>query len=622
MNTSPVSNILGGNFDDKKNKLQWKGTLEDLKAFVLTEIDEETAASNNWRSPGGGSWNFESQALTVAWQTKSQNIYFGGEKGSDLTQRVRKFLYDRNGASKNTSYTALDESLLHEEDQHITSHSDHEKQGEVVIHSAGVNRDKPSMEPKCIYSKQLNPSRDIDDSFNYNSDISALNSKLERFTESVTNKLEDLAIEINNIKENKPYSILILENTVNDLKQEKFELNKKIDELKEPNMVLSHTVSDLRLDNKNLENDKASLLTALKLIQDDCARLTKASVDDKSNNSEQSKFNEANDCIPSRQDELNSNIQSVNKFSALEDQAIGASTKTVHQDQTRVKQKRKFKAKNKESINESNKNSIDDQLRIQLDLQQDDQQNHDRVLNPDVPAHNRFSPLRVELDDPNVCGMDSLIEVPTDANLNQNDRRRKESHSGSKSNIVIVGDSMIKNIDPRKLSRKQVNKFSFPGRRAEEIASEIRNINTQLQPTHVIMHAGTNNLPSDTSDQCIKNIKGLCSKVKDKFPQAKLGISSIILRKDIEATSKMHQVNDGLKRLCNDSGYVFIDNSSIDESGLNNSKLHLNAKGSAFLASRFIKFLNPDKQYNKQSGGNRSSSENFLRDFLNLVALT
>ena len=44
-------------------------------------------------------------------------------------------------------------------------------------------------------------------------------------------------------------------------------------------MVLSHTVSDLRLDN-NLENDKASLLTALKLIQDDCARLTKASADD------------------------------------------------------------------------------------------------------------------------------------------------------------------------------------------------------------------------------------------------------------------------------------------------------------------------------------------------------
>lgn len=54
MNTSPVSNILGCYFDVKKDKLQWKGTLEDLKAFILTEIDEETAVNTSWHSPGGG----------------------------------------------------------------------------------------------------------------------------------------------------------------------------------------------------------------------------------------------------------------------------------------------------------------------------------------------------------------------------------------------------------------------------------------------------------------------------------------------------------------------------------------------------------------------------------------
>ncbi len=43
----------------------------------------------------------------------------------------------------------------------------------------------------------------------------------------------------------------------------------------------------------------------------------------------------------------------------------------------------------------------------------------------------------------------------------------------------------------------------FPGKRAEEIASEVKNINVQLHPTHVIIHAGTNNLPTDTGDQCV-----------------------------------------------------------------------------------------------------------------------
>ncbi len=162
----------------------------------------------------------------------------------------------------------------------------------------------------------------------------------------------------------------------------------------------------------------------------------------------------------------------------------------------------------------------------------------------------------------------------------------------------------------------------FPGKRAEEIASEVKNINVQLHPTHVIIHAGTNNLPTDTGDQCVRNIKGLCSSIKEKFPKAKLGVSSIILRKDIEVSSKMYQVNEDLKRLCNESGFSFIDNSIVDESGLNNSKLHLSAKGSASLATRFIKFLNPDKQLNKQPVGNHVSSENFLRDLLNLAALT
>jgi hypothetical protein len=44
----------------------------------------------------------------------------------------------------------------------------------------------------------------------------------------VTNQLEDIGLEVNIIKENKPYSILVSENTVNDLKQEKHELSKKM----------------------------------------------------------------------------------------------------------------------------------------------------------------------------------------------------------------------------------------------------------------------------------------------------------------------------------------------------------------------------------------------------------
>ena len=71
---------------------------------------------------------------------------------------------------------------------------------------------------------------------------------------------------------------------------------------------------------------------------------------------------------------------------------------------------------------------------------------------------------------------------------------------------MIIGDSIIKHIDPRKLSKKSVYKRSFPGKRIEEIHDEIDNIHLNVEPSHVIIHviihAGTNNLPSEGADSC------------------------------------------------------------------------------------------------------------------------
>ena len=97
MNSTTVTNVLYNYFSLKKNKLQWTGTLEDLKAFVLTEINENIAESTSWRSPSGGTWQFESKPLSVTWHSKSGNIYFKGENGEDLTERVHSIVNLRQG---------------------------------------------------------------------------------------------------------------------------------------------------------------------------------------------------------------------------------------------------------------------------------------------------------------------------------------------------------------------------------------------------------------------------------------------------------------------------------------------------------------------------------------------
>ena len=90
----------------------------------------------------------------------------------------------------------------------------------------------------------------------------------------MTNKLEDLESEIHNIKENKLYSIVVLEKVIDELKKEKIDLCKTNADLRKENISMKNTIADLSLTNKNLKNEKSSLLTALQLIQTDYNQLT------------------------------------------------------------------------------------------------------------------------------------------------------------------------------------------------------------------------------------------------------------------------------------------------------------------------------------------------------------
>ncbi len=94
-------------------------------------------------------------------------------------------------------------------------------------------------------------------------------------------------------------------------------------------------------------------------------------------------------------------------------------------------------------------------------------------------------------------------------------------------------------------------------------------------------------------DSCVRKIQKLALKTRRKFQNSKIGISSIIHRDDINVSAKLSAVNGKLKEMANNDDFVFIDNSRIDGTCLNGSKLHLNAKGSAYLANNFIKFIRP-----------------------------
>ena len=171
---------------------------------------------------------------------------------------------------------------------------------------------------------------------------------------------------------------------------------------------------------------------------------------------------------------------------------------------------------------------------------------------------------------------------------------------------MLIGDSVIKHIDPKKLLQRHVHKFSYPGKTTGEIVEAVDNIAVASDPSNVIIHTGTNNLQSESADSSVADIRSLVLKVKNKFPNSSIGT---VYREDINVNAKRIEVNEMVKLIAEDNNIIYIDNSVIEASALNGSRLHLNAKGSSLLAVQFIKYLRSGSgKHNQTLKGFQSSA--------------
>ena len=130
-------------------------------------------------------------------------------------------------------------------------------------------------------------------------------------------------------------------------------------------------------------------------------------------------------------------------------------------------------------------------------------------------------------------GNNNTTLQPTNSNNNHSNktstvktvRENNDKRAARDSPIILIGDSIVKNINPGKISKRRVGKRTFPGKNAEEIKSEINFISTEPNPSHVIIHAGTNNIPNDTVGECVENIENLANCVEQIFPNSLIGLS-------------------------------------------------------------------------------------------------
>ena len=168
--------------------------------------------------------------------------------------------------------------------------------------------------------------------------------------------------------------------------------------------------------------------------------------------------------------------------------------------------------------------------------------------------------------------------------VQHNDYNKKD-----KSNVIIIGDSVLNNISSRGLSSSnKVSASNFPSATSEDILDEIEDT-LKTHPDTLIVHAGTNDLTKNINT--LRSVKKLCEKAKRISPDTKIVFSNIIYWKDRRNTDKQRiDTNARLKNFCNQKNIPLIDNGNIKVEHLGIKKLHLNRRGNFLFAKNLLGF--------------------------------
>ena len=174
---------------------------------------------------------------------------------------------------------------------------------------------------------------------------------------------------------------------------------------------------------------------------------------------------------------------------------------------------------------------------------------------------------------------------------NSKPSENKKKQKNIKKSVVVIGDSIINNIEARGLGNKHHVKVKpFSGASSDDMKDFIKP-SIRLKPDVVILHVGTNDLTRKEIDT-VKNLEQIHKYIKDESPNTKLIISTLTTRNDRDDIENVvTKSNDVICSFCRRHDINIVDNNNIESQHLGLKKLHLNRKGTSLLALNFKNYI-------------------------------
>ena len=176
---------------------------------------------------------------------------------------------------------------------------------------------------------------------------------------------------------------------------------------------------------------------------------------------------------------------------------------------------------------------------------------------------------------------------------NKTDDQAEQIEGRQHASVAILGDSMLKYVSSAHLSTKaNVQVKTFPGARVDDMKFYVKPTLARA-PDCVILHIGTNDLKHSSSQNILNSITMLGQQIKKELPTTTLVVSEVITRNDHPNINvKIKKLNTKLSQVCSNNKWKFISHNNISTAHLNPHGLHLNRQGTIELANNFKCFIN------------------------------
>ena len=166
--------------------------------------------------------------------------------------------------------------------------------------------------------------------------------------------------------------------------------------------------------------------------------------------------------------------------------------------------------------------------------------------------------------------------------------KRPELDKGKKK-LYIISSSMLNQIDEKRLSTNNVEvKVRCHGGCTVKCSYSHLPELFREKPDYVLLHIGSNDCTSKTSDEVLNEIEQLTKYISKTLPCAKIIISLPIVRAD---NARAGIIQKNLKLKLKRLFYPCLENSNIDLSDLGKKGLHLNQQGTRKMAGNIISLI-------------------------------